>query len=128
MAVIFRYFWFVGGPLVAGLIALGAGWSTPLCAGMLSFDDVPRSLMSTLTIASWVTLLWWVWRGNGADFLARVAPVFARRQSATRQFSPALIRLGLTPIVLLSGVGSAIMWRVMPRDPQLECPAFITGT
>ena len=100
--------WFVGGPLVAGLIALAAGWSTPLCAGMLSFDDVPRSLMSILSIASWVGLLWWVWR---------VGPALARRQSATRQFSPALIRVGLTAIVLLSGVGSAVMWRVMPRDP-----------
>ena len=54
--------WFVGGPIAAGLIAVAAGWSTPFCAGMVSFADIPRSLIALLTIASWVALLWWVWR------------------------------------------------------------------
>jgi hypothetical protein len=116
--------WLVGGPIVAGLIGLAAGWSTPLCAGILSFDDVPRALLSTLTLVSWLALLWWVWRGNGAEFLARVGPALTQRSTTTRQFSTTVVRLAVTAFVLVSGLGGAIAWRTMPRTPELECPAL----
>lgn len=120
--------WLVGGPIIAGLIGLAAGWSTPFCAGIFSFDDVPRTLLSTLTLMSWLALLWWVWRGNGADFLARVGPALTQRSVAARQFSPTIVRLAVTAFVLVSGLGGAIAWRTMPRMPEFECPALPTIT
>ena len=46
--------WLVGGPIVAALVALAAGWPSPLCAGILSFVDLPHALMGALTIVSWI--------------------------------------------------------------------------
>lgn len=119
--------WFVGGPIVAGIVAIGAGWSTPFCAGMLSFRDVPRSIIALLSIASWIALLWWVWRGNGADFLSRVGPMLARPPRWPGPFSPAIVRLAITAIVLFAAVVAPIAWRAMPRSPEMECPAIPGG-
>jgi hypothetical protein len=120
--------WFVGGPISAGLIAVAAGWSTPFCAGMVSFADIPRSLIALLTIASWVALLWWVWRGNGADFLARIGPALARPPRQPRVVSPALIRVGITAFVGLTAITTPILWRTMPRSPEMDCPALPKAT
>ena len=119
--------WLVGGPIVVGLTALAAGWSTPFCAGILLFDDVPRATWEALASRNPCALLWWVWRANGADFLARVGPALTQRSTSARQFSPALVRLAVTAFVLISGFGGAIAWRTMPRSPELECPALPTS-
>lgn len=114
--------WLVGGSLVAGLIGLFAHWPSPFCAGMLSFADLPSTLTSVLAIAGWVALVWWMWRGGGAEFVSRAAPALARRPPRTPP-SPTLIRLGATALVIMSAVVAPIMWRQMPSDPSLACPA-----
>lgn len=119
--------WLVGGPFLLGIIAAVAGWSSPLCAGILIFDTVPKTLASLLTLAGWAAILWWVWRGTGADFLARVGPALRRRPSYDKHYSPAHVRVIVTALVLTSGVGAAIAWRTMPANPSLTCPATIAA-
>ena len=114
----------VGGSILLGLIGLAARWSSPLCAGMLSFADVPRTLVSAVVILGGLALLSWVWRGNGADFLARVGPALGQRPSYDRRYSPAIVRAVVTLLILGSGLGSTIMWRTMPIPAELGCPSI----
>ena len=109
-------------PSLLGLIGLVAKGPSVFCGGILSFADLPRALTSLIVLASWVSLLWWVWRGDGADFLARVVPALGQRVSSTRKRSPGFVRLVVTAMVLGGGLGSAIMWRAMPMTPDLICP------
>jgi hypothetical protein len=118
--------WLVGGPLLMGTIAMAAGWSSPFCAGILQFDSVPRALISGLSVAAWAAVLWWIWLGKGAELLARVGPALARRPVYDKQYSPARVRLFVTTLIVVSGVGGAIAWRTMPPNPVLECPASAT--
>lgn len=113
--------WLVGSSCAFGLIGLAAGWSSPFCAGFLSFDSVPQAVTAILMIALWSCSLWWVWRGKGAEFLARVGPMLNARQSSSA-LSPRMVRLGVTAVVLASAAGSAISWRVVPADPAMTCP------
>jgi hypothetical protein len=64
----------IGGPILLGLIALAAGWSSPCCAGVLEFDTLPRALTSGVIVAESLALLFWIWLGKGADLLAVVGP------------------------------------------------------
>jgi hypothetical protein len=113
--------WLVGVPLVMGVVAIAAGWSSPFCAGMFMFDSVPRALSSGLTLACYAALLWWVWRGTGAEFLSHVAPALGRRSSNDKQYSPAAVRAVVTAVVVISSVGGVIMWRTMPPLQGIEC-------
>jgi hypothetical protein len=111
----------IGGPLTLGVIGLAAGWPSPFCAGVLSFGDVPRSLVSLVTLAGWVLLLWWVWRGDGAAFLSRVGPALSQRPDYDKSYPPHLVRLAVTAMVLVSGVGAIVVSRRMPLPPELGC-------
>jgi hypothetical protein len=115
--------WLVGGSLTLGLISLGAGWTSPLCAGILAFDSVPRSMTSVIAIAGWCTLLFWVWRGSGADFLARVGPALGQAGSYEKRYSPAMVRAFVTVAVIGAAVGSTMAWRSMPASPVSSCAA-----
>jgi hypothetical protein len=117
--------WLIGGSLALGIIGLVAGWSSPFCAGMFTFDSVATCLASLIALAGWVSLLWWIWRGGGASFLARVAPALGQRPSFDRRYSEGLVRVVVTALVLIGGVGGAIMWRAMPQSGTLRCQAPI---
>jgi hypothetical protein len=115
--------WLVGTPIVLGLIALTAGWSSPFCAGILTFGSVPQSLTSLVTLAAWVALLLWIWRGSGADLLARLGPSLSQRPAYDAKYSAKSVRVIATALVLLGGLGASISWRVMPASPAVVCPA-----
>jgi hypothetical protein len=117
----------IGGPLLLGIVGLGAGWSSPLCSGIMSFADMPRATVSMITLSGWAGLLWWVWRGNGADFLARVAPAFRQRPSYDKSYSRSLVRFAVTAMVLVGGVGSVITWRTTPMPPEIGCHVAVAG-
>ena len=117
--------WLVGGSLVAGSISLWAGWPSPFCAGMLSFADLPSTLMAVLLIMSWVALLWWVWKGNGADFLSRALPELDRKPPRFRP-TPGMIRFVVTVTTAISAIATPIAWRMIPADPAMGCPAPAT--
>jgi hypothetical protein len=114
--------WLVGGPCVLGLIGVAANWSSPFCAGFLQFGSTPQAVTSLVTIAGWSSLLWWVWRGRGAAFLARVGPALSARPSHAT-YPPQLVRLAITALVLVSAIGGAVAWRAVPTSPALTCPA-----
>jgi hypothetical protein len=118
--------WLVGGPLLMGIITIAAGWSSPFCAGILVFDSVPQILFSGLTLAAYAAVLWWVWLGSGAEFLAHIGPALGRRSSPDKQYSPTVVRAVVTAVVLISGFGGAIMWRTMPAPPGEICSAPAT--
>jgi hypothetical protein len=113
--------WLVGGSCVLGVIGVAARWSSPFCAGFLQFGSTAQALSSCVIIAGWLALLWWVWRGVGADFLGRVGPALAARPS-NATYSPQLVRLAVTAFILVSAVGAAIAWRSMPVSQSLICP------
>lgn len=115
--------WFVGGPALVGCISLASAWSSPFCAGVLAFDTLPRILTSLVELGGWITALWWVWRGDGAEFLARVGPVLSQRPSDRRQYSATLVRVVVTVVVIFSAVGVTIAWHSMPVAPEMACPA-----
>jgi hypothetical protein len=111
----------VGGPMLFGIVGILANWSSPFCAGFMQFTDVPRTLVSLTTLSGWLGVLWWIWRGGGADFLARVAPALSQRPVYTKTYSPRIVRLVVTAMVLISSVGSILTWRTMPVLPALAC-------
>jgi hypothetical protein len=119
--------WLVGGPLLLGAIEIAAGWSSPFCAGVLMFDTAPRALCSVLSLVGWAALLWWIWLGGGADFLARVGPALGQRPVYDKRYSRTMVRGVVTLFVVLCGVGGAISWRMMPESSQLACPISTTA-
>jgi hypothetical protein len=113
----------VGGPILLGVIGVIAGWSSPFCSGVMVFTDVPRTLVSLITLSGWIGLLWWVWRGNGADFLSRVAPALGQRTTQDASWSPRLVRIAVTAMVVFGGAGTVVTWRTVSLSPQMGCQA-----
>jgi hypothetical protein len=128
-------FWLAGPGVVLGVVALWAGWPAPLCAAPLSFADTPQAAASATMLIAWGALLWWIWRGGGADFLARVLPALPGRDgrgpaipaAVAARLSPRRIRLLVTALVLASAAGTAAtraqMRALLPANRQLGCPA-----
>ncbi len=115
--------WLIVLPLLLGAIGLAARWPSPFCAGMLSFTDVPRTLCSLVVLSSWVSLLWWAWRGNGAEFIAHVLPSLNPGSQTNRTYSVQLVRIAITVVVIISAIVTPIIWRTMPLPPEAVCPA-----
>jgi hypothetical protein len=113
--------WFVGTPLLWGIVSITTGWPSPMCAGVFVSDSIPRIVISGLNLAFYAALLWWVWMGKGAEFLSRVAPVLGRGAVFEKQYPPAAVRTVITLIVLFAGIGGAIAWRTMPASPGSAC-------
>jgi hypothetical protein len=101
---------------------VAAGWSSPFCTGVMEFNDVPNALVSLVTLAGWLGILWWIWRGNGADFLSRVGPALGQRPAYDKSYSPAMVRLAVTAMVVVGGVGGVVTWRSMPQMREMACP------
>ena len=114
--------WFVVAPLILGAIGLAAGWSSPFCGGVMLFATDYQILASIANVAVWASVLWWVWRGAGADFLSRAGPALSRQPSFQKRYSPQSVRLVVTAFILLSSVGAIISWRMMPSSPDMTCP------
>jgi hypothetical protein len=105
--------WLVGMPVLIGTIAVGAGWDSPFCAGMFSFGNAAQSLISVIGLTGGLVLMWWIWRGNGADVLARIGPALGNRPVYDRPYSPRTVRLVVTALLLISNVGAAVNYRII---------------
>jgi hypothetical protein len=116
--------WFVIGPLIFGTIGFLAGWSSPFCGGIMQFGTGPQLFLSVANLVIWASVLWWIWRGGGDDFLSRVGPALGNRPSSDRRYSPQLVRVAGTALILVSALGGIISWRVMPPSPELTCPSI----
>ena len=88
--------WFVIAPLILGAVGFAAGWSSPFCGGVMEFGTSYQILASVATVAVWASVLWWVWRGAGADFLSRAGPALATQPSYEKRYSPQSVRLAVT--------------------------------
>ena len=115
--------WFVVGPLVFGAIGLAAGWSSPFCGGMMEFGSGAQIALSIANVLIWASVLWWIWRGTGAEFMSRAGPALGRQPDYDRRYSPRMVRIVGTAVILLASLGALISWRVMPPAPELACPA-----
>ena len=118
--------WFVAGPLVFGAISLAAGWPSPFCGGILSFGNREQILLSVANLAIWASVLWWIWRGGGDDFFARVGPALSRQPSYDRRYPPRTVRVVGTAFILLSSIGGFVSWRMMPPDPDMACATQVS--
>ena len=119
--------WFVIGPLVFGTIGLLAGWSSPFCAGVMQFGTGAQMIFSVANLVIWASVLWWIWRGGGDDFLSRVGPALGRQPSYERRYSVQLVRVVGTALILISAFGGMISSRVMPSSPELTCPSIASS-
>lgn len=97
-----------GPTLLLGIISLAAGWSDPFCSQGLSFADTPSAAAASVTVASQVAALAWVWFGSGAQLLGRVAPLFARRRGGIRQYSARAVRIAVTLLATVSLIGGRL--------------------
>jgi hypothetical protein len=112
--------WLAGPPVLLGVIGVAAGWSDPFCAGILSFDGVARTATSLVVLGCWAALMWWVWAGNGAEFLGRVGPALSNPPRYDRRYPPRVVQVAVTVLVLGPPIAAAIMLRRMdlPRTPD----------
>ena len=113
--------WLVGMPILLGTIALGAGWDSPICAGFLSFGNAAQSLVTVIMMTPGVFLMWWIWLGNGAEFLARIGPALGKRPAYDRRYSPRVVRLVITAMMLFSTVGAVVNYRILSNAPDMGC-------
>ena len=104
--------------LAAEVIVIMAGWPNPFCM----YTDPPSAPgvlpMWGLGMFSWALLLWWVWRGRGADMLARVGPALMRPRVRPGTYTARQVRIFVTAAVVLTAVGTGIMLSVGPPMPE----------
>jgi hypothetical protein len=110
--------WLVTPCLVLGAIAVAAGWSDPFCAGLLSFRDGASAATSLVIVGLWTALLAWVWAGDGAALLGRVATAL-RDRGQEHPISPAVVRIVTTAAVVASGAGAVLSSRRVPEGCAL---------
>ena len=113
--------------VVLGSIQLAAGWTDPFCGGVLSFRDPPSAATSVVVLGMWMAILGWVWLGQGAPLLGRIGSALMNRPGR-REISPAEVRLAVTALIFVSGVGATVLSRQIQR-PESPCGfAHVTGS
>lgn len=101
------------------------GESRPACLGAFP-PTTPASIASSLlTLVAWAALLWWVWRGRGAERLARLGPALLPRPLAKSSHTSRQVRRFVTGFVIVAVVGGIIASRIAPPPP--DCAAGTTG-
>lgn len=114
--------WLVGGPIALAISQIAGGWTSPFCAFDAPTNSVPLLTMEIGGAAGAVALLHWVWRGTGADFLARVAPAFQRRPDYDNVYPSSYVRTYVTFAVIVCLL-SPLVWRMMAPSPvPFACP------
>ena len=107
----------VGFCLILQLIVWVTGEARLECLAAFP-PTTPASLAgSLLTVVTWGGLLWWVWRGNGADRLGRFGPMLMRLGRSTAPYSPAGVRRAVTILALVS-VGGGVVGSFMVPPPS----------
>ncbi len=92
--------------LILGFIALRAHYDSPSCIGPLNFQDAPGTISSIILIGWWLAILRWVWIGQGAGLLSRIAPVLWTSPSWTTTYSAKIVRIVLTAVVVIAALTS----------------------
>jgi hypothetical protein len=105
--------------LAAEIIVLAAGWPNPLCVYTEPLTSAGVLASLGLTVAAWLLLLWWVWRGQGAHLLGRLGPALVRGPVRSTSYSPRQVQLAVTSLIALILVGLPIALSIQP--PELSC-------
>ena len=108
--------------LALGVIALWARYPNPSCVRIPSFHDKASAASSLVVIAMWAAILRWVWIGPGADLLSRIGPVLLNLPMWSTTYSPRIVRLVVTALVLIAAVGGAASSQ-SPPDPRCSPPS-----
>ena len=106
--------------LVGGFFLLGAVFqllgSVPDLACLMSFPpQSPASLIMWIAqagVSGWI--IWWLWTQDGGRSLATIAPAFTRGPILERHYSPQLVRLGITALVILAPLGNIAVQLTQP--------------
>lgn len=101
--------------LPLGIIAWYAKYPKPACAGVLDFSDTPKVATSIVYLAGDALLLYWVWFRGGDAVLARFGPALGGSR-APHPWSPRLVRLAVSALMVVSLGPAAIMYRTMPTE------------
>lgn len=113
--------------LVGEAVSLAAGWPNVLCVYGEPWTAPAALVMWGITAATWVLALWWVWRGRGAEMLARLAPALGGRAVRERTYTPRQVRLVVTGVVALSAVGTIVNRAVSPTTvPRCTATSGLT--
>lgn len=123
-----RFLLQLGGAITALALALEAlvllaGWPSLTCLTDPAARGPAQAAGLAITVTSWVALLAWVWRGGGAERLARHGPLFARQFRADRTYSTGMVRLVVSLMVVGGAMSLALQSRpgVVPPAPPFGC-------
>jgi hypothetical protein len=105
--------WTVGFCLAVQVVVWRTGEARPECLAAFPPDSAASVATNALTLVAWAALLGWLWRGRGADVLARFAPAFVPGRRAAPA-SPAQVRRLVTALVAVSVLGSMVASRIAP--------------
>ena len=91
----------------------------PLC--LLAFPPHGRFAVASwlVAVSTLALVLRWLWRGDGADLLARLGPAYLRG-SINRQLTARQVRLVLTAVLLVS-VGGNIIFQLTAPSGASAC-------
>lgn len=118
----------VGGGIAIGLTELAAGWSSPFCAVVGSAADVPHVVSAAIELGAMLILLLWVWRGNGADLLARIGPALGRTPNYDKTYPPQYVRAFVSFAVLVALASRVAAQAAMPPGADaLACTTSPTA-
>ena len=97
---------------------LAAGWPNPLCVYTepMTSPGVVGSLLATIIL--WALLLWWVWRGPGADLLARLGPALMRPPMRPTAYTQRQVRVVVTLLLACAALALVIGLRMQPPMPS----------
>lgn len=100
---------FVGFGLLNEVLMIAVGPDNFFCVPAVSTSPLFLVVLAQGALTSGL-LLWWVWRGGGADTLARLGPALASRgRIRERPYSPRVVRA----LITLWAVGGWVGWLVM---------------
>jgi hypothetical protein len=108
----------VGFCLILQLIVWVTGEARLECLAAFPPTTPASAAGLVLSVATWSGLLWWVWRGNGADRLGRFGPMLMRLGRSTAPYSPAGVRRTVTILALISIGGAVVGSLIVPPPPD----------
>ncbi len=88
------------------------------CIRPFVFTEPASAATSALIFGMWVALLLWVW-GRGGEFIAKAPSVFMTLARPETEYEPSTVRLVITALVVVGGVGAFVASSGTP--PSLGC-------
>ena len=102
--------------LAATAIQAASGVGNFFCLLALPPRTAWGALFWALQAAMTVALLWWVWRGRGAEVLARNGPAYTRGPVMRKEYTPEKVRLWVALLVAVSTVGGVAQLAFLPPE------------